>query len=74
MLCRGDLEQLRPRLDLTLLEAVFPDPLRIVVGRVPRLDRWDWYVCGSPQMVAATEAALAEHNVPAGRIHTEKFD
>lgn len=74
ILCRGDLEQLRPRLDLTLIEAVYPDPLHIVIGRVPRLDRWDWYVCGSPQMVAATETALAAHKVLPDRIHTEKFD
>ncbi|HZL99353.1 MAG TPA: oxidoreductase, partial [Planctomycetota bacterium] len=40
----------------------------------PGAVRWHYFVCGPGPMMAALERVLADLGVPAGHIHTERFD
>jgi len=65
---RLDLEVTRlagRRIDAALLAEVLPDP----AGR----ERLDYFVCGSPSLLAGSLAALDQLAVPAVRVHTEQF-
>lgn len=53
------------RIDAALLAGVLP-------GGAAR-DRLDYFVCGSPSLMAGSLAALEQLGVPAGRVHTEQF-
>ena len=53
------------RIDAALLGEVLPPP-----GQRERLD---YFVCGSPSVLAGSLAALEQLAVPAGKVHTEQF-
>jgi predicted ferric reductase len=40
----------------------------------PGFRRWQFFICGPGPMMDAAEAALIELDVPAERVHTERFD
>jgi predicted ferric reductase len=53
------------RIDAALLAEVLPDPAERA--------RLDYFVCGSPSVLAGSLAALEQLAVPAARVHTEQF-
>lgn len=53
------------RIDAALLAGVLPDPAE--------RQRLDYFVCGSPSVLAGSLAALEQLGVPATRVHTEQF-
>jgi predicted ferric reductase len=53
------------RIDAALLAEVLPGP--------EARDRLDYFVCGSPSLMAGSLAALEQLGVPAARVHTEQF-
>jgi ferredoxin-NADP reductase len=53
------------RIDAALLAEALP-------GAEAR-DRLDYFVCGSPSLMAGSLAALEQLGVPATRVHTEQF-
>lgn len=52
------------RVDAALLDEALP-----ARGR----RRYDWFVCGSPSLLAGSLAAIEQLGVPAERVHTEQF-
>ena len=53
------------RVDAAMLHAVLPpEPLR---------DRLDYFVCGSPSLLAGSLAAIEQLGIPAERVNTEQF-
>jgi ferredoxin-NADP reductase len=40
----------------------------------PGYRRWQFFICGPGPMMDAAEAALIHLDVPAERVHTERFD
>jgi predicted ferric reductase len=83
---RDELDRLRDRLDLTLVHVLEQPPrgwegetgyltAAVLARHLPRAyDRFQYFICGPDPMMDAAEAALAELNVPAERVHTERFD
>lgn len=82
-----DLEELRERLDLDIVQVLdtAPDGWSGAVGRIDRslLDRClpkrarrhlEYFLCGPPAMVMAVEEALRSLAVTLRRIHTERFE
>jgi len=81
-----ELEALPARLNLTLVPVhEQPEPgwqgeRGFVTGEMlarhlpPGSERWHHFVCGPGPMMDALERALARRGVPAGQIHTERFD
>ena len=47
--------------------------LRSLLGTVAPRDAEDWYLCGPGEAVEEWRAVLAEHGVPAHRVHRELF-
>ena len=83
---RDELEQLRERLDLTLVHVLERPPAEwegetgyltadILVRHLPSgYRRFQFFICGPDPMMDAAEAALIELGVPPERVHTERFD
>lgn len=84
---RQDVDELRERLDLTVVD-VLADPPRGWTGERGRIDRAlldrrlpqrgrrhvDYFLCGPPQMVLAVERHLRRLAISPRRIHTERFE
>jgi predicted ferric reductase len=83
---RDELEQLRDRLNLTLVHVLERPPADwegetgyltadILARHLPSgYQRFQFFICGPDPMMDAAEAALVELGVPAERVHTERFD
>ena len=83
---RDELEQLKERLDLTLVHVLErpPDGWQGEVGyltgdvlarHLPSgYRRFQYFICGPDPMMDAAEHALIGLGVPAERVHTERFD
>jgi predicted ferric reductase len=83
---RDELEQLRDRLNLTLVHVLERPPADwggetgyltadILARHLPSgYRRFQFFICGPDPMMDAAEAALVELGVPAERVHTERFD
>jgi predicted ferric reductase len=83
---RDDLEQLKDRLDLTLVHVLERPPpgwdgetgyvtADVLARHLPDgYRRFQFFICGPDPMMDAAEAALLELGVPADRVHTERFD
>jgi predicted ferric reductase len=83
---RDELEQLRDRLNLTLVHVLERPPADwegetgyltadILARHLPSgYQRFQFFICGPDSMMDAAEAALVELGVPAERVHTERFD
>jgi predicted ferric reductase len=83
---RDELEQLKERLDLTLVHVLERPPAgwdgetgyvtaEVLARHLPsRYRRFQFFICGPDPMMDAAEAALAGLGVPAERVHTERFD
>ena len=83
---RDELEQLRNRLDLTLVHVLERPPAEwegetgyvtvdVLARHLPSgYRRFQFFICGPDPMMDAAEAALVELGVPAERVHTERFD
>lgn len=83
---RGDLDELRQRLDLRIVHVLENAPADgyaaetgYVTGELLRrhlpsgYQRLQYFVCGPPPMMDAVEAELLRLGVPAERVHTERF-
>ena len=87
LLFREELEELRRRLHLDVIEVVSRPP-RGWTGYAGRVDEYvlddvlprrgraglRYFVCGPPLMVRRTTDALRRLSVPDDRVHTEQFD
>lgn len=83
---REELEQLKERLDLTVVHVLEhpPDGWEGETGYVnaevlsrhlpPGYRRFQYFICGPDPMMDAAESALVRLDVPAERVHTERFD
>jgi predicted ferric reductase len=83
---RDELEQLKDRLDLTLVHVLERPPpdwqgetgyitADVLARHLPNgYRRFQFFICGPDPMMDAAEAALVELGVPAERVHTERFD
>jgi predicted ferric reductase len=83
---RDELEQLRDRLNLTLVHVLERPPADwegetgyltadILARHLPSgYQRFQFFICGPDPMMDAAEAALVQLGVPAERVHTERFD
>jgi predicted ferric reductase len=83
---REELEALKERLDLKVVHILerAPEGWTGETGYVradvlarhlpPGYRRWQYFICGPDPMMDAAEAALIELDVPAERVHTERFD
>jgi predicted ferric reductase len=74
---RDELEQLKDRLDLTVVHVLEPEYVTAEVLSAhlpPGYRRFQYFICGPDPMMDAAEAALMELGVPAERVHTERFD
>jgi predicted ferric reductase len=83
---RDELEELKERLDLTLVHVLEHPPAEwegetgyltadILARHLPSAyRRFQFFICGPDPMMDAAEAALIELGVPAERVHTERFD
>jgi predicted ferric reductase len=83
---REELEQLRRQANLTVIHVLTEPPAdwQGETGFVrtdllarhlpPGYQRFQFFICGPPPMMDATEKALTELGVPDARIHTERFD
>jgi predicted ferric reductase len=83
---RDELEQLKHRLNLTLVHVLSRPPegwagetgyvtAEILARHLPRgYQRFQYFICGPDPMMDAVEAALLKLGVPAERVHTERFD
>jgi predicted ferric reductase len=83
---RDELEQLKDRLDLTLVHVLEQPPADwegetgyltadILERHLPSgYRRFQYFICGPDPMMDAAEAALVELGVPPERVHTERFD
>jgi predicted ferric reductase len=86
LMLRAELNELRSRLDLTIVEVVESHPPewggesgRVDSGLLDRVlprraRHHDYFVCGPPGMVVAVGRQLRERGIAAKRIHTEQFD
>jgi ferredoxin-NADP reductase len=82
---RDDLEQLKNRLDLTLVHVLERPPpgwrgetgyvtADVLARHLPNgYQRFQFFICGPDPMMDAAEAALVNLGVPAERVHTERF-
>ena len=85
LIFREALEELRSKVDLTLMPVLSDPPEEwdgergYVDGGVLRrhlrddLRRWEFFVCGSPMLVAGALRALEEVGIPGERVHAERF-
>jgi ferredoxin-NADP reductase len=74
---RDELEQLRDRLNLTVVHVLEPDYVTAeILGRhlPPGHRRFQYFICGPDPMMDAAEEALIGLGVPPERVHTERFD
>jgi predicted ferric reductase len=83
---REEVEQLKDRLDLTVVHVLERPPedwageTGYVTAEVlsrhlpPGYRRFQFFICGPDPMMDAAEAALIGLGVPAERVHTERFD
>ena len=83
---REELETLAQRLELTVVHVLEHAPdgwdgetgyvtAELLSRHLPAGHRrFQYFICGPDPMMDAAEAALAELGVPAGRVHTERFD
>ena len=83
---RDDLEQLKHRLDLTLVHVLERPPADwdgetgyiradVLARHLPSGHRrFQFFICGPDPMMDAAQSALLELRVPAERVHTERFD
>jgi predicted ferric reductase len=83
---RAQLEQLKERLDLTLVHLLERPPAEwegetgyvrtdVLERHLPNgYRRFQFFICGPDPMMDAAESALLELGVPAERVHTERFD
>lgn len=83
---REQLEELKHRLDLTLVHVLErpPDGWRGETGYITAevlarhlpdgYQRFQYFICGPDPMMDAAESALIELDVPPERVHTERFD
>lgn len=83
---REQLEELKHRLDLTLVHVLErpPDGWRGETGYIRAevlarhlpdgYQRFQYFICGPDPMMDAAESALIELDVPPERVHTERFD
>lgn len=84
---RTEIDRLRTQLSLTVVYALSQPPpgWRGESGRIDAalLARWlprhgrrrfDYFLCGPPQMVTDVSAHLRERGVPVARVHTERFE
>jgi predicted ferric reductase len=83
---REELEQLKSRLNLTLVHVLERPPeswagatgyitADVLARQLPNgYERFQYFICGPDPMMDAVEAALLELGVPADRVHTERFD
>jgi predicted ferric reductase len=83
---RDELEQLKHRLNLTLVHvlerppAAWPGETGYVTADVLArhlpvgYQRFQYFICGPDPMMDAVEAALLKLGVPGERVHTERFD
>lgn len=88
LLFRGELVDLRRHLDLEVIEVLRHPPedwtgpiggisaelLATVLDRNRDPADFEYYLCGSPSLLADAYDALVELGVPDERIHTEQFD
>jgi 3-phenylpropionate/trans-cinnamate dioxygenase ferredoxin reductase subunit len=88
LLFRAELDQLRERLDLTVVELLRKPPAgwagatgdvdeKLLGDLLPGLrlrKQLDYFICGPPAMVTDVLLALDTLGVPHPRIHTEQFD
>lgn len=83
---RDELEQLKHRLNLTLVHVLERAPAAwagetgyitadVLARHLPGgYQRFQYFICGPDPMMDAVEAALLELGAPAERVHTERFD
>lgn len=83
---RDDLERLQERLDLTLVHVLERPPpgwqgeagyvtAEVLARHLPDgYRRFQFFICGPDPMMDAAETALVQLDVPAERVHTERFD
>jgi predicted ferric reductase len=74
---REELEQLKDRLDLTVVHVLEPDYVTADVlssHLPPGYRRFQFFICGPDPMMDAAEEALIALGVPPERVHTERFD
>jgi predicted ferric reductase len=74
---REELEQLKDRLDLTVVHVLEPDYVTADVlssHLPPGYRRFQFFICGPDPMMDAAEEALIGLGVPPERVHTERFD
>jgi predicted ferric reductase len=74
---RDELEQLKDRLDLTVVHVLEPDYVTAEILErhlPPGYRRFQFFICGPDPMMDAAEAALIGLGVPPERVHTERFD
>jgi ferredoxin-NADP reductase len=83
---REELEELKDRLDLTVVHLLTRPPADwegetgyitadILARHLPAsYRRFQYFICGPDPMMDAAEHALVELGVPAERVHTERFD
>ncbi|HEX5782619.1 MAG TPA: hypothetical protein VFX80_11895 [Solirubrobacteraceae bacterium] len=74
---RDELEQLKDRLNLTVVHVLEPDYVTAEVFEQhlpPGYRRFQYFICGPDPMMDAAEAALIGLGVPPERVHTERFD
>jgi predicted ferric reductase len=74
---REELEQLKDRLDLTVVHVLEPDYVtaEVLEQHLPAgYRRFQFFICGPDPMMDAAEAALIGLGVPAERVHTERFN
>jgi predicted ferric reductase len=81
-----DIEALRAELDLTVVRVLAEPPpgwqgesgfvsAELIARHLPdRPEAWDYVLCGPGQMMETAERSLVDNGVPAGRIHSERFD
>ncbi len=81
VLFRDELADLERFLDLDVTEVLRgsarrgdPTPLITALGRVPEPAAFDYFVCGSPSLVATAFHALDSLGVPPDHVRTEQFD
>lgn len=88
LLFRDEIEELRQRLDLTVVELLREPPAgwsgargsvdsRLLDSVLPgpfRRNQLDYFICGPPALVNDVLAELDALRVPRPRIHTEQFD